>query len=115
MTIVGQWPENSISPKEAFIASRSESTMLKDVPDGTVIDVAKYILYDEVKEDKKTRVCVIFDTAGTRYATISITVISVLEDYTQLMEDELRAGDFQIVKKSGTTRSGRPYVNVEVI
>ncbi len=84
---------------------------MKDVPDGTIIDVDAIINFNDVKEDGTTT-CItsILTSEKTVYAFQSTTFYLSLKEIMNIMKDK----PFSIVKTSGKTKNGRDYINCEL-
>lgn len=81
---------------------------IKDVPDGTSIDINGYLIFEDEKEDGETStICSIITEDKTVYSAQSKTFRDSLENMAEIMGDV----PFSIIKISGTTKAGRPYVN----
>lgn len=87
-------------------------TMLKNIEDGTIINVKMYAIFEDDKEgvDEPITILSIMDNDGTVYASNSSVVRRSFEDIADIFfeDDE----EFAIEKISGTTKSGRSFVNV---
>lgn len=83
-------------------------TSMKDVADGTSIPVASWLTYEDTKQDGTVETITSIITPDKQvYAFQSDTFHRSLMDIDEIMEDEL----YSIIKTSGTTKAGRPYIN----
>lgn len=81
---------------------------MKDVEDGTLIDVDAIVTFeDEKKDGEVVTITSILTDEGNVYAFQSSTFRKSLNDIVDIMDDE----KFSIIKESGTTNAGRPYIN----
>ena len=79
----------------------------KDLEDGTEIEVDGYITYDDVKADGKTEeVFAILSTGGEVFACTSKTFARNVRDIADIFDGE----KFTIIKRSGTTKAGKPFI-----
>lgn len=86
-----------------------EVTLIKDLEDGTEITPAYYANYND--SDKDVEVLSIVDGDGIVYSTVSETFKRNFWDIVDIFGDE----DFTIKKISGTTKSGRQFVNCDLV
>ena len=83
-------------------------TSMKDVADGTTIPVDAYIEYSDTKNDgTEAELLSIITVDGKVYSTQSATFKSSLKSIHELMDGK----PYSIVKCSGETKAGRPFVN----
>ena len=83
-------------------------TSMKDVADGTSIPVASWLTYEDTKQDGTIETVTSIITPDKQvYAFQSDTFHRSLMDIDEIMEDDL----YSIIKTSGTTKAGRPYIN----
>lgn len=81
---------------------------MKDVDDGTLIDVDAVIIFEDEKRDGEVvTITSIMDNGGCVYAFQSATFKKSLENIMDIMDGE----PFSIIKESGETKAGRPYIN----
>ena len=83
-------------------------TSMKDVADGTTIPVDAFIEYKDTKNDgTEAELLSIITADGKVYSTQSATFKSSLKSIHKLMNGK----PYAIVKRSGETKSGRPFVD----
>lgn len=83
-------------------------TSMKDVPDGTSISVDAYLEYKDMKKDgSESDILSIITNDGKVYSTQSETFKSSFKSIYELMHGK----PYSIVKHSGTTKAGRPFVD----
>lgn len=83
-------------------------TSIKDVADGTLIPVDAYIEYKETKNDgTEAELLSIITVDGKVYLTQSSTFKDSLKSIHELMHGK----QYAIVKLSGETKAGRPFVD----
>lgn len=85
---------------------------LKDLPDGTVINVRGYMIFEDVDEStgEVNKLCSIMDNDREVYTTQSATAMRTLEEIADVMSPD----PYAVRKVSGTTKAGRGYVNLEL-
>lgn len=96
---------------ERYLLTQGKNTKsIKDVVDGTPINVKAFCLFEEDRKgdgDFKQVFSLLADD-NMVYGTQSATFIRSFKDITALFEaDEI----IPIIKLSGTTKAGRPYVD----
>ena len=87
----------------------SDIVSMKYVEDGTSIDVAGTLLFEDVKEQTGEVVDImsIITPDNKVYSCQSQTFKRSLNDISNIMHGQ----PFSIIKKSGTTKAGRPYID----
>ena len=81
---------------------------MKDVEDGTLLDIDAIVTFeDEKKDGEKVTITSILTDDGEVYAFQSVIFRNSLNDILDIMDGE----KFSIIKESGTTNTGRPYIN----
>lgn len=91
-----------------LMTSNPNITSMKNVEDGTSIPVAGWLTYEDTKKDGKVEhIMSIITPANEVYAFQSDTFIESLMDIDSVMD----GGAYSIIKTSGTTKAGRPYIN----
>lgn len=79
----------------------------KDLEDGAEIEVDAYCEFEDSKDNGDTEsVFSILATDGTVYACTSKTFARNVKEIADIFEGEA----FKIVKKSGVTKSGKPFI-----
>lgn len=94
---------------EAYMMTASnQGTSMKDVPDNAEITVKIWALVERTNEDtgETLELLSIFD-GQTVYVAQSKTFIKSFEEIANIMADD----NYKIRKISGTTRSGREYID----
>ena len=86
-------------------------TLIKEVPDDTVISVTKWILYEDTKETGESVELLSFMSEdGKTYSTSSPTFKEAFSDINFCMcEDDGTFIPFKIRKLSGKSKNGRTY------
>lgn len=93
-----------------------EIMVLKDVPDGTMIDVDAYCEYIDVKDDgSEVRLLSILDKDGQVYSCQSATFRRSFSDICDIMSDGDVYDNFSIKKLSGVTKAGRPFIDCALV
>lgn len=86
----------------------SDIVSMKDVPDGTSITVAGTLEFTDVKENgDEVDILSIITPDNKVYSCQSSTFKRSLNDITNIMHGQ----QFGIIKKSGKTKSDRPYID----
>ena len=81
---------------------------LKDIEDGTSIPVAGWLTFDDEKNGTISTITSIITPDKEVYAFQSETARRSLVEVSDIMGDEL----YSVVKLSGLTKAGRPYINL---
>lgn len=81
---------------------------LKDVPDGTSIPVDGWCIFEDDKDGKTVEICSIITPDRVVYAFQSMTARRSLLEIADIMGDST----FSVIKLGGTTKAGRPYINL---
>lgn len=82
---------------------------MKTVPDGTKIEVKKYMFFQDVKEStgESVEILSILTPDNKVYSAQSGTVKRSFNDIVNIMGDK----PFTIIKISGKTKAGRDFIN----
>lgn len=81
---------------------------MKDVKDGTSLQVEAYIEYKDIKNDgTEAELLSIITVDGKVFSTQSATFKSSFKSIHELMHGK----PYAIVKRSGETKAGRPFVD----
>lgn len=98
-----------ITPVERYLMTLSPKLhMIKDVPDGTIIQVDAFIEFEDVDDttgDATNMISILSGKEG--YVAQSATFKRSLKDINDCMQGQ----SFSIEKLSGETKAGRAYVN----
>lgn len=81
---------------------------LKDLEDETSIPVDGWLEYTEEKDGKEVEIMSIITPDRVVYGFQSATAKRALLDIDSIME----GNKYSVIKISGTTKAGRPYVNL---
>lgn len=85
--------------------------VLKDVEDGTKIQVAGWLEFSDIKDDGEiTSLFSIITPENNAYCCQSSTFHQYFMNIVEIMGDK----PFGIIKKSGTTKSGRGFIYCEL-
>lgn len=85
--------------------------MIKDVPDGTEISIDNWCVFSETDDDNDKETTIMTLKSGDDvYATQSSTFMNSIYTIDEIMEDE----EYSIIKISGQTKAGLPFVNCEL-
>ena len=108
-----QWPENSFTPREMFSCMYGSSTMLQTLPEGTTIDVKKFAVYDDEKENGDcVEVLHIVDTNDHHYSTISNSIKKLMIGFAEIVPDAKEG--FSIKTRHGKTKANRDFLTVDI-
>ena len=94
---------------EQYLMTISPSIVsLKDVEDNTKIEVAGTLEFtDEKDSGDTTEIMSIITPENKVYSSQSTTFKRSVHDIQRIMKDK----PFTLIKVSGTTKAGRPYIN----
>lgn len=85
-----------------------EIEVIKNLPDGTVLNVDGYLLFDDIKDTgESSEIMSIITTDKKVFSTQSATFKRAVKDIFSVMGKY----PFPVKKISATTKAGRPYVN----
>ena len=102
-----------LSKVEAYMLTASnQGTSMKDVPDNAEIQVKIWALMDRTNDDtgEEMELLSIFDGHSV-YVTQSKTFLKSFKEISLIMGDD----GYKIRKISGTTRSGREYIDCQLV
>lgn len=85
----------------------NQSTSVKDISDGTVLDIDGWILYTMEKNGDNIELLSILTTDKKVYVTQSSTFKRSFRDISIVMEGD----PYSVVKISGSSKAGRPFVD----
>ena len=110
--------EIKISSKELnkvetyMMTASNQGTSMKDVPDNAEILVKIWALVDRTNDDtgEKLELLSIFDGKNV-YVTQSKTFLKSFSEISTIMADD----NYKIRKISGTTRTGREYIDCQLV
>lgn len=85
----------------------NQSISVKDVSDGTVLDIDGWILYTMEKNGDDIELLSILTTDKKVYVTQSSTFKRSFRDISIVMEGD----PYSVVKISGSSKAGRPFVD----
>ena len=94
--------------EEYLLTLDKTAKSVKDVEDGTKIMCTAYLEYDDINSrEEEVHVLSILTADNTVYATQSATFKESFKNMFNMMDGK----PFGIIKTSGTTKAGRPYVD----
>ena len=107
------------SPMDVYTMTKSpEITSVSKLADDEVLEVHKWIFYEDINSKEETVSLLSFRDENDRvYATQSDTFKGSFEEILDIIQNT-GSGDntvFTIKKISGTAKSGRPYINCVLI
>ena len=98
-------PEETVDKRTTYLMTKNpDMTSIKDVEDGTQLDITHVCLSNDTNKDGETETYL--DVNGNVYATQSATFKEYFGDIRSIFDGE----DVSIIKKSGKTNAGRDYV-----
>lgn len=98
--------------KELYLMTHgAEITTVKDVPDGTLIEISGYLYFEDEKDGDTAYLLSILDNDGNVFTTQSLTFKTSFENILEIMEDE----PFTIKKVSGESKAGRKFVDCTLV
>lgn len=100
------------SKTEIYKMTKSPSMLtVNNIEDGTELEVAGYIIFgDTNSNNEEVEILSIMGTDGTVWCTQSDTFRKNFMDIYSIFDGDL----FTIVKLSGATKAGRPFVNCDL-
>lgn len=94
--------------EEYLMTLSKDSVSCKDIEDGATIDVAGYLVYEDVNsKGEQVEMLSIITPNKEVFSTQSATFKESFKNMFEMME----GAQFTIIKKSGTTKAGRPYID----
>lgn len=94
--------------EEYLMTLDKNAKSVKDIEDGTVITVDGYLEYDDINsKEEEVHILSILTPDKEVYSTQSKTFKDSFKSMFEMMDGQR----FAIVKVSGTTKAGRPYVD----
>lgn len=118
MNILTLKPEAKKNDKKfLYRMTRGANTLMKDVPDGTIIHVAGFVHRDDVNgKNEDVNVLSIDDGNSTVYSTVSPTFKDEFAAIADIMMDEPDSDvDFDIMVVHGVSKSGREFVTCALV
>lgn len=98
--------------KELYLMTKgAEIKTIKEVPDGTIIDVSGFLYFEDTKDGETAYMLSILNNDGDVFTTQSRTFKESFENIIEIMEDE----DFSIKKLSGESKAGRHFVDCTLV
>ena len=98
--------------KELYLMTQgAEIRTIKEVPDGTVIEISGFLYFDDKKEEETAHLLSILDNDGNVFTTQSKTFKDSFESIVEIMENE----PFAIKKVSGQSKAGRHFVDCTLV
>ena len=94
--------------EEYLLTISKNAHSLKDVPDNTAIPVNGYLVYEDVNSrGEEVEILSIITTDNEVYSTQSATFKKSFKDMFSMLDGI----EFSLIKVSGTTKAGRPYID----
>lgn len=107
------YPQEKANDKRyVYKLTKARSKAIKELNDGEILDVEGYCDYEDVNTKGETNnVLCIIDSEGLTYSTISATFKKSFTDIAEMMGNE----KYQIKVVKGTSKSGRDFVDCELV
>ena len=110
MNIIWTSKEN-LDKRSLYIHTRGSNIALKDVEDGTLIDPAEIVIYEDENSKAETQtITSVIDTDGTHYATNSRFFREDLQNIHSIMTPD----PYQIIVRKQVSKAGRTFVTCEL-
>ena len=101
----------NLDKRALYIHTRGRSESVKNLEDGTVIEPAEIVIYEDENANGETNtITSIVDTAGKHYTTNSRIFREELGVIWKLMEGEA----FSLVVRKNLSKAGRTFVTCEL-
>lgn len=108
ITIKGRFPDN-LNAREVYkLTQNNDMKRVTDIPDGTELDLNKYIIF--LKNDVELLTFTLKDS-DIVYVTSSATFINIFKEILECMQGE----PFTIRKLSGKSKSNRTFISCELV
>lgn len=109
MAVTIKEKSREFSKVELYLMTSAPSVKsLKDVDDGTSISVAGWLTFEDEKDGKIAEITSIITPDKEVFAFQSQTARNSLMEVSDIMGDD----SYSVVKLSGLTKAGRPYINL---
>lgn len=102
--------KDNYNKKELYKLTESQGISIKDVENGTSIEVENWLLYKDVNSKGEEHNILSIISAGEKFSTISATFIDSFYRIVELMGSD----PYSIIIKHGTSKGGRKYVTCEL-
>lgn len=110
MIAIIQKPENLSATERYLMTASPDIVSIKDVEDGKVIPVKKWIIFEDAKQDESVvEILSILTEDNKVYSTQSATFKEAFSDIVDCVNDDGHE-KFSIIKKSGKSKAGRSFV-----
>lgn len=98
-----------LNKKEEYLLTLNRNMIsVKDIEDGTKIEFEDYAIYEDINSrGENVEILTILTPSKDVYCTKSSTFKRSFKDMYNMMDGE----KFTLIKTSGTTNAGRPYVD----
>lgn len=107
MNILRKSREDFSKVEMYLLTSSNNSNSVKNLEDGTELSVKDYLLYETEKDGSTSELLAIMTSENEVYVTQSATFKRSFFEIADIMEGD----PFTVRKVSGTSKSGRPFVN----
>ena len=106
-----KFKSGDLDKRSMYIHTRGSSISMKEVEDGTVIEPAEIVVYEDTNSKGETQLITsIIDVGGTHYTTNSRFFRDELQVIWNLMEGEV----FSLIVRKNVSKAGRTFVTCEL-
>lgn len=107
-----KFASKELDKRSLYLHTRGSAVSLKDVEDGTIIEPAEIVIYEDTNSKGETNLITsIIDKGGNHFATNSKFFRDELSVIYHLFED---GEDYGIVVRKKVSKGGRTFVTCEL-
>lgn len=94
--------------EEYMLTLDKNAKSFKDIEDGTSVEVAGYLVYEDINSrDEQVEILSIITPSKEVFSCQSQTFKKSFKNMFEMMD----GNSFALIKVSGTTKAGRPYID----
>ena len=106
-----KFASKELDKRSLYKHTRGQAVSLKDIEDGTIIEPAEIVVYEDTNSRGETQLITsIMDADGTHYATNSKFFREELSTIYHLMDPD----PYQIIVRKPVSKGGRTFVTCEL-
>lgn len=106
----------TLTPNDLYSMTKGNNVRKMADAKGETLDVAKFVLYEDVNTDGEVMEVLAFETEdGTRYATNSRTFIRNFKDIVSIYDNANVALPTKFLVGSGRSKSNREYLTCDLV
>lgn len=106
-----KWKSAELDKRSLYKHTRASSVSLKDVDDGTIIDPAEIVVYEDTNSKGETNIITsIIDIGGNHFTTNSKYFREEMKTILELMDGEA----FQLIVRKSVSKGGRTFITCEL-